>query len=292
MISIIRADGRQVTASQDRVAFNYAFNGQNGIVKNIANQCTANTNTQNIFGVNSGELIMQGVQVTLDGTDVLSLPIATGSTVYWTTVYMELDMSASEVIGEKTVQGKATLRKIEYTNSYPSVPTSDDLRVQPNGKVYLGLYKFKQTVNGTIDVVRTATIIDVDTAIENERIAREEADIVEKNERIAGDIEIKNMINKGDWIIVNKNQKVYLEPYHEYEISMLPNYPNQVYNSSIENFYIDDSLPIFGAMTPLSGDGAYKYIVIAMDRKIQVNEFYDGIVHITDGNVKYRKIGN
>lgn len=157
MATLIRGDGRTVNAYQDSILGDFAFGGKDGIVKNVGQECGLDTETLNTAKVKSGMVVIQGRQITLDGTDTITLPVPTGSTVYWTTLYLELDMSATTDDG---FTGKVTLKKLEYTASYPAVPTSDNLKVQTAGKAYLGLYRFKNTANGITESSAIAETID------------------------------------------------------------------------------------------------------------------------------------
>lgn len=157
MATLIRGDGRTVNAYQDSILGDFAFSGKDGIVKDVGQACGLDTTTLNSVKVKSGMVVIQGRQITLDGTDTITLPVATGSTVYWTTLYLELDLSA---IADDELTGKVTLKKLEYTSSYPAVPTSDNLKVQTAGKAYIGLYRFKNTANGVNSVESIAETID------------------------------------------------------------------------------------------------------------------------------------
>lgn len=157
MATLIRGDGRTVNAYQDSIMGDFAFSGKDGIIKDVGQACGLDTTTLNSVKVKSGMVVIQGRQITLDGTDTITLPVATGSTVYWTTLYLELDLSA---IADDGKAGKVTLKKLEYTSSYPAVPTSDNLKIQTAGKAYLGLYRFKNTANGVNSVESIAEVID------------------------------------------------------------------------------------------------------------------------------------
>lgn len=157
MATLIRGDGRTVNAFQDSVLGDFAFGGKSGIIKNIGQACGLDTTTLNVAKVKSGMVVIQGRQITLDGTDTITLPVPTGSTVYWTTLFLKLDMSAQTADG---LTGKVTLEKLEYTASYPAVPTSDNLKIQPSGVAYLGLYRFKNSVNGITESSAIAETID------------------------------------------------------------------------------------------------------------------------------------
>lgn len=165
MANLIRGDGRTVNAYQDSIMGDFAFGGKDGIIKDVGQACGLDTTTLNVAKVKSGMVVIQGRQITLDGTDTITLPIPTGSTVYWTTLYLELDMSANVDVEQPngqilSVAGKVTLKKLEYTSSYPAVPTSDNLKIQTAGKAYLGLYRFKNTVNGITESSAIAETID------------------------------------------------------------------------------------------------------------------------------------
>ena len=157
MATLIRGDGRTVNAYQDSILGDFAFNGKDGIIKDVGQACGLDTTTLNSVKVKSGMVVIQGRQITLDGTDTITLPVATGSTVYWTTLFLKLDMSAQTADG---LPGKVTLEKLEYTASYPAVPTSDNLKIQPSGVAYLGLYRFKNSANGITESSAIAETID------------------------------------------------------------------------------------------------------------------------------------
>lgn len=168
MANLIRGDGRTVNAYQDSIMGDFAFGGKSGIIKNIGQACGLDTTTLNVAKVKSGMVVIQGRQITLDGTDSISLPIPTGSTVYWTTLYLELDMAA---VTDDGLTGKVTLKKLEYTASYPAVPTSDNLKIQTAGKAYLGLYRFKNTTNGITEsaaIAETIDSVDLSEQVQNE----------------------------------------------------------------------------------------------------------------------------
>ena len=172
MATLIRGDGRTVNAYQDSILGDFAFSGKDGIIKDVGQACGLDTTTLNSVKVKSGMVVIQGRQITLDGTDTITLPVATGSTVYWTTLYLELDLSA---IADDGKAGKVTLKKLEYTSSYPAVPTSDNLKIQTAGKAYLGLYRFKNTANGVNSVEQIAETIDGNDIVD---------DIVDINRRL------------------------------------------------------------------------------------------------------------
>lgn len=174
MATLIRGDGRTVNAYQDSILGDFAFSGKDGIIKDVGQACGLDTTTLNSVKVKSGMVVIQGRQITLDGTDSISLPVATGSTVYWTTLYLELDLSA---IADDGKAGKVTLKKLEYTSSYPAVPTSDNLKIQTAGKAYIGLYRFKNTANGVNSVESIAETIDGNDIV---------GDIVDINSDIKG----------------------------------------------------------------------------------------------------------
>lgn len=157
MATLIRGDGRTVNAFQDSVLGDFAFGGKDGIIKNVGQACGLDTTTLNVAKVKSGMVVIQGRQISLDGTDTITLPVPTGNTVYWTTLFLKLDMSAQTADG---LTGKVTLEKLEYTASYPAVPTSDNLKMQPSGVAYLGLYRFKNSANGITESSAIAETID------------------------------------------------------------------------------------------------------------------------------------
>lgn len=178
MATLIRGDGRTVNAYQDSILGDFAFSGKDGIIKDVGQACGLDTTTLNSVKIKSGMVVIQGRQITLDGTDTITLPVATGSMVYWTTLYLELDLSA---IADDELTGKVTLKKLEYTSSYPAVPTSDNLKIQTAGKAYIGLYRFKNTANGITSSEQLAEVIDSKDILNNIQAVSDKVDTEVQN---------------------------------------------------------------------------------------------------------------
>lgn len=150
-IKLLRKDGQTITANEDRVAFDYAFHGQFGVIKNYGEELSHDVGTLNIFRVQTGMAVVQGGQVTIEATESVSLQPASGTTIYWYILYFEIDYA------NKT----AVLKTQQYTNQYPAFPISDNLASNPFGKVYLPLFRFKQSNSGVSNVERACRILGV-----------------------------------------------------------------------------------------------------------------------------------
>ena len=131
MAKLITGNGRECTAYNDSINHNFSYLGRSGVIKNVGDEVSANTDTVNVFGLNSGLIMLQGKLIDVVGNETIAIPEVTGSTIYYTTIYLELDMSTIE---EETKQGTVTLKKLESTTSYPSIPTSDNLVKEKLGK--------------------------------------------------------------------------------------------------------------------------------------------------------------
>ena len=134
MATVIRGNGRRITADQDRIYISNAFRGAEGVIKGIGDECEI-IRADRILTVKSGMMIKQGVQILFDGTDKITLPAPT-ETHMNCRIYVEIDMGGTTVEGK---QGIATIKHIDSTTSVPSIPTSDNLTKNPQGKIYLNL---------------------------------------------------------------------------------------------------------------------------------------------------------
>ena len=163
MAILLRRDGQTVNAFDDAVDMSFAYNGQSGIIKGVYNEMSLDITMSGRVSVRSGKAVLQGRQFTIDTEEIITLQAVTGSATFYYVVFAEIDMASTEIINEKQLNGKVTLKHDYYNNEYPSVPLSQNLNQHPNGKAYLELYRFQQNSSGIIpeSVERRARVIEV-----------------------------------------------------------------------------------------------------------------------------------
>jgi len=162
MIRISRARGREAFANDDRAINRHAVGGQDGIFANIGQECGFALGT-NRFSVSPGKAIVQGVDFSIEVEEQVELLPVFGSTTTLYSIFIRLDMSASETIsvGDENIQaqGIATLIASMHPSIFPPFPASDNLDANPNGVVILPLYRFRHTAQGVQDLERCFNVI-------------------------------------------------------------------------------------------------------------------------------------
>lgn len=164
MLNVLIGDGRTRTAEMDASVFRSAFCDQDGIVAHIGLECAPITTTLNRFGIENGQIVVQGRQIEVTGDNFVLLPTVTSIRPYYTIIYLTIDMGATTttIVDGKEVllQGTATLGHMESLTDYPSFFEGDDLSTNPKGRRSLVLYKFEHTNHGMAGVTRVAGLLD------------------------------------------------------------------------------------------------------------------------------------
>lgn len=126
-----------ITNKIDARMIRYAYAGQNGVIKNYANQCSYTIDGSN-FKVNSGILVLQGWECEIDSNGV-TVAVDNVATLRYFSVYLEVNLST------ETAQIKSTYS----TTGYPTISAGDDLTTTTTGTARLELYRFT-AINGVI----------------------------------------------------------------------------------------------------------------------------------------------
>lgn len=117
----------------DIIPMRYAYGGQNGFVIGKGTEIS-NTINGNNFIINSGRLVLQGVECDIDATGV-TITIDNIATKRYYTVYLEVNLGLNIAI-----------IKSEYdTATYPTIDVGDDLTENTTGVARLPLYQFTAT---------------------------------------------------------------------------------------------------------------------------------------------------
>ena len=124
----------------DIIPMRYAYGGQNGFVIGKGTEISNTVSGLN-FTVNSGRLVLQGVECDIDATGV-TITIDNIATTRYYVVYLQVNL------GLNTAQILDTYD----TATYPNIDTGDDLTENTTGIARLPLYKFVAT-SGVISEV-------------------------------------------------------------------------------------------------------------------------------------------
>lgn len=164
MLNVLIGDGRTRTAEMDASVFRSAFGDQDGIVAHIGLECAPITTTLNRFGIENGQIVVQGRQIEVTGDNFVLLPTATNIRPYYTIIYLNINMGATTTTTvdgkEVLLQGTATLGHMESLTGYPDIVAGDDLSVNPKGTRNIILYKFENTNYGIGNVTRVTDLLD------------------------------------------------------------------------------------------------------------------------------------
>lgn len=124
----------------DIIPIRYAYGGQNGFVIGKGTE-VSNTVSGLNFTVNSGRLVLQGVECDIDATGV-TITIDNIATKRYYVVYLKVNLSTNT----------ASIENAYDTADYPVIDNGDDLTVNSSGIANMVLYKFT-AINGIISEV-------------------------------------------------------------------------------------------------------------------------------------------
>ena len=137
----------------DIVPMRYAYGNQNGYVINKGTEISNTVSGLN-FTVNSGRLVLQGVECDIDATGV-TITIDNIATKRYYTVYLEVNLGLNT----------ATIKSEYDTATYPTIDAGDDLTENTTGVARLPLYRFTAT---------SGIISDVNKVVESVKYVNED----------------------------------------------------------------------------------------------------------------------
>ena len=141
MITMIRpSENARVTNLDDITSIRYSYGNQDGYVINKGQELSHTINGQN-FVVNSGRIVLQGVESDIDDNGV-SIFIDAISEKRYHLVYYNVNMATDSV----------SLELLSSASTYPTVDYGDDFNQVSSGIARLPLYKFTSQ-NGVISNV-------------------------------------------------------------------------------------------------------------------------------------------
>lgn len=132
-ISMVRkpSETPNITNIDDIIPFRYAYGNQNGYVIGRGAEVSHTVNG-NQFTINSGRLVVQGVESDIDANGV-TLTIDSVSETRYYVVYYEINLATNT----------ANIKLSNYsTTGYPTIDAGDDLTANSNGTARLPLYRF------------------------------------------------------------------------------------------------------------------------------------------------------
>ena len=137
----IPSETPNVSNTDDFVGFRYAYGNQNGYVINKGQECSYTINGSK-FKINSGRLVLQGVECDINANGV-EITIDNVATKRYYTVYLEVNLTIDEAI---------ILSKFD-TAGYPTIESGSDLTQSTTGTARMALYNFDAT-SGVINNVQ------------------------------------------------------------------------------------------------------------------------------------------
>lgn len=146
-IRLIRTESEtpNIQNSEDIRALKYSTCGMNGIVKNYLNEVGYEI-SGNTFKVKTGEIIIDGWQVDIEGSGE-EIEIDSTGELRYCSIYIEVNLSISD---KKSASIKTTYSTVEY----PDIAKGDDISVNKSGIARLELYRFTAQ-NGSLSEVQT-----------------------------------------------------------------------------------------------------------------------------------------
>ena len=137
----------------DIIPMRYAYGGQNGYVIGKGTEISNTINGTN-FIINSGRLVLQGVECDIDATG-FTITVDNIATKRYYVVYLQVNLATNQVIIDSE----------HDTADYPAIDSGDDLTENSSGIARMVLYKFTAQ-NGIISevnkVVESVKYIDED----------------------------------------------------------------------------------------------------------------------------------
>lgn len=125
------SDTPNINNVDDFIPFRYAYGDQNGYVKDKGTELSYNING-NKFVLNSGRVVLQGIESDIDANGV-TLTIDSVSETRYYVVYYEINLATNT----------ANIKLSNYsTTGYPTIDAGDDLTANSSGTARLSLYRF------------------------------------------------------------------------------------------------------------------------------------------------------
>ena len=129
----IPSETPNISNTDDFVGLRYAYGNQNGYVINKGQECSYTINGSK-FKVNSGRLVLQGVECDIDANGV-EITIDNVATNKYYTVYLQVNLATNET----------KILAMSDTSTYPTIESGNDLTQSTTGTATMELYHFEAT---------------------------------------------------------------------------------------------------------------------------------------------------
>ena len=129
----IPSETPNISNTDDFVGLRYAYGNQNGYVINKGLECSF-TPLSAKFKINSGRLVLQGVECDINANGV-EITIDNVATTRYYTVYLQVNLATNE----------AKILSEYGTDTYPQIASGNDLTATTNGTATMELYHFDAT---------------------------------------------------------------------------------------------------------------------------------------------------
>ena len=129
----IPSETPNISNTDDFVGLRYAYGNQNGYVINKGQECSYTINGAK-FRVNSGRLVLQGVECDIDANGV-EITVDNVATKKYYTVYLQVNLATNET----------KILAMSDLTSYPIIESGDDLTQNTTGTATMELYHFEAT---------------------------------------------------------------------------------------------------------------------------------------------------
>ena len=176
-----------VTNIDDIIPFRYAYGDQNGYVIGKGNEVSY-TIDGSTFRINSGRVVLQGVETDIDANGV-SFTIDDSSETRYFVVYYEVNLATQTTV----------IKLSDYsTIGYPNIDNGDDLTVNSSGIARTELYRFTATNSVISNVEKTAKAIEYTGSLIKNEIDLFESKFKEDNSTKFGNYILPKLIELFD----------------------------------------------------------------------------------------------
>ena len=148
----IPSETPNISNTDDFVGLRYAYGNQNGYVIGKGQECSY-TISGSKFKVNSGRLVLQGVECDIDANGV-EVTIDNVATKKYYTVYLQVNLATNET----------KILAMSDTSGYPAIESGDDLTQNITGIAKMELYHFDATSGVISNVQKVAKAIQYNRA--------------------------------------------------------------------------------------------------------------------------------
>lgn len=223
----------------DIVPMRYAYGNQDGYVIGKGTEISNTVNGLN-FTINSGRLVLQGVECDIDASGV-TITIDNIATKRYYVVYLQVNLGTNT----------ASILSSYDTATYPTIDAGDDLTENTTGVARLPLYKFTAT---------SGVISEVNKVVESIKYVNE---TFIKNVKVNNAVQADNATTSSNTIKVNNVEIT--QPLRQYQLILdrtiislngSANFENNLALGDTIEFIINDN-QVFRKTIPLSSSSAW-----------------------------------